>query len=147
MRLPSWTASSFQLRVNWGPNNPGVVGGRPAAGMSPPPLLCVQLNSCRMCPHGILYGLKLRIVGDHLNIAFPIEVLNLDVGLARIFRLGTRTRELVDSGAARYTSLRIAEVRRTVVGLMLRGRGWRNDRTRGRDRLRNGLPPRPDAHA
>jgi hypothetical protein len=38
-----------------------------------------------MCPHGILCGLELRIVGDHLHIAFPIEVLNLDVGLARIF--------------------------------------------------------------
>ena len=36
-------------------------------------------------------------------------------------RLGTRTRELVDSGAIRYTSLRIAEIRRTVVGLELVG--------------------------
>ena len=31
-------------------------------------------------------------------------------------RLGTRTRELVDSGAIRYTSLRIAEIRRTAGG-------------------------------
>jgi hypothetical protein len=36
-------------------------------------------------------------------------------------RLGTRTRELIDSGAVRYTSLRIAEVRRTHLGLMLVG--------------------------
>jgi cation diffusion facilitator CzcD-associated flavoprotein CzcO len=36
-------------------------------------------------------------------------------------RLGTRTRELVDSGVIRYTSLRIAEIRRTVVGLELVG--------------------------
>jgi thioredoxin reductase len=36
-------------------------------------------------------------------------------------RLGTRTRELVDSGAIRSTSLRIAEIRRTVVGLELVG--------------------------
>ncbi len=36
-------------------------------------------------------------------------------------RLGTRTRELVDNGTVRYTSLRIAEIRRTVVGLELIG--------------------------
>ncbi len=36
-------------------------------------------------------------------------------------RLGTRTRELIDSGAVRYSSLRIAEVRRTSSGLMLVG--------------------------
>jgi thioredoxin reductase len=36
-------------------------------------------------------------------------------------RLGTRTRELVDSGAIHYTSLRIAEIRRTVIGLELVG--------------------------
>ncbi|MDQ6671726.1 MAG: flavoprotein, partial [Chloroflexota bacterium] len=35
--------------------------------------------------------------------------------------LGSRTRELVDSGAVRYTSLRIAEVRRTAGGLLLIG--------------------------
>jgi thioredoxin reductase len=36
-------------------------------------------------------------------------------------RLGTRTRELIDSGAVRYTSLRIAEVRRATEGLELVG--------------------------
>src|SRR5437868_5866650 len=36
-------------------------------------------------------------------------------------RLGTRTRELVDSGVVRYTSLRIAEVDRIDLGLMLVG--------------------------
>ncbi len=36
-------------------------------------------------------------------------------------RLGTRTRVLVDSGVVRYTSLRIAEVRRTDLGLVLVG--------------------------
>jgi thioredoxin reductase len=36
-------------------------------------------------------------------------------------RLGTRTRELVDNGTVRYTSLRIAEIRHTVVGLELIG--------------------------
>jgi thioredoxin reductase len=36
-------------------------------------------------------------------------------------RLGTRTRELIERGAVRYTSLRIAEVRRTDLGLMLVG--------------------------
>jgi thioredoxin reductase len=36
-------------------------------------------------------------------------------------RLGTRTRELVDNGTVHYTSLRIAEIRRTIVGLQLIG--------------------------
>jgi hypothetical protein len=36
-------------------------------------------------------------------------------------RLGTRTRQLVDSGAVRYASLRIAEVRTTDLGLVLVG--------------------------
>ena len=36
-------------------------------------------------------------------------------------RLGTRTRELVDSGAVRYVSMRIVEVGRTAAGLVLVG--------------------------
>jgi thioredoxin reductase len=36
-------------------------------------------------------------------------------------RLGARTRQLVDTGAVRYTSLRVAEVRRTELGLVLVG--------------------------
>jgi hypothetical protein len=52
----------------------------------------------------------LKSLGDEQNDALPERG-----------RLGTRTRELIDSGAVRYTSLRIAEVRRATEGLELVG--------------------------